>query len=123
MQRFKNTRAPARDAPTMRRLPSPFFGGTWFKVVTANLLWFLYSAYMSRKWKRASRDVVGRQLAVLKRIVSHNVDSEFGHEYHFAEIDSVEAYQHSVPIRSYEGFQPYIERISEGHPKVLTSER
>src|SRR5947209_2794384 len=94
-----------------------------FKVVTANLLWFLYSAYMSRKWQRASRDVAGMQLAVLKRLVSHNVDSEFGQEHHFSKIDSVEAYQRSVPIRSYEEFGPYIERIVEGHPEVLTLER
>jgi len=94
-----------------------------FKVGAANLLWFLYSAYMSRKWRRASRDVSSIQLAVLKRIISSNIDSEFGQEQHFAEIDSVEVYQRSVPIRSYEEFQPYIERIAEGHPKVLTSEK
>lgn len=92
-----------------------------FKVGTANLLWYLYSAGMSRKWKRATRDVSGAQRAVLKRIVSGNVDSEFGREHHFTEIASVEAYQHWVPVRSYEEFTPYIERIAEGHPKVLTS--
>src|SRR5205085_5125111 len=94
-----------------------------FKIGAANLLWFLYSAYMSRKWKRATHDVSGTQLAVLKRIVSRNVDADFGREHHFAEIDSVEVYQRSVPIRSYEEFQPYIERVADGHPKVLTAEK
>src|SRR5712692_9468110 len=93
-----------------------------FRVVAANLLWFLYSAGMSRKWKRATHDVSRTQYNVLKRIVSSNVDSEFGREHHFTELASVEAYQHSVPIRSYEEFKPYIERIAEGHPRVLTSE-
>src|SRR5947209_4579063 len=93
-----------------------------FRVVLANLLWFLYSAGMSRKWKYAIRDVSGTQHDVLKRIVSSNVDSEFGREHHFAEIVSVKEYQRLVSIRSYEELKPYIERIAEGHPKVLTSE-
>ena len=85
-----------------------------FRVGSANLLWFLYSAGMSRRWKHATLDVAGTQHAVLKRIVSNNADSKFGQEHHFADITSVEAYQHAVPIRSYEEFKPYIERIAEG---------
>src|SRR5438105_1567596 len=73
-----------------------------FRVGSANLLWFLYSAGMSRKWQRATPDVAGTQQAVLKRLLSNNADSEFGQEHHFAAIDSVEAYQQAVPIRSYE---------------------
>ncbi len=93
-----------------------------FKVGAANLLWFLYSAAMSRKWKRATRNVAEKQLVTLKRIVSRNGDAEFGREHHFTEIATVDQYQQSVPIRSYEEFKPYIERIAEGRPKVLTSE-
>ena len=94
-----------------------------FRVGSANLFWFLYSAGMSRKWKRATHNVSATQHAVLKRIVASNVDSEFGREHHFAEIDSIESYQRSVPIRSYEEFEPYIQRIAEGCPRVLTSEQ
>lgn len=93
-----------------------------FRVSSANLLWFLYAAGMSRKWKRATQHVAAIQQAVLKRIVSSNVDSEFGREYHFADVDSIEAYQHTVPLRSYEAFLPYIDRIAEGYPAVLTAE-
>ncbi len=93
-----------------------------FRVGAANLLWFLYSAGMSRKWERATRDVSGTQQVVLKRIVSSNADAEFGREHHFTDIASVDAYQYRVPIRSYEDFTPYIERITEGRPQVLFSE-
>src|SRR5438105_660297 len=93
-----------------------------FRVTSANLLWFFYSAGMSRKWQRAILDIAGTQQAVLKRIVSSNADSDFGREHQFADITSAEAYQHAVPIRSYEEFKPYIERIAEGHPQVLTTE-
>jgi len=94
-----------------------------FRVGSANLLWFLYSAGMSRKWKRATHNVAAIQHAVLKRIVSSNVDSEFGREHHFADFDSIEAYQHAVPLRSYEEFSPYIDRVAQGHPAVLTVQR
>src|SRR5258708_2322638 len=94
-----------------------------FRVGSATLLWFMYAASMSRKWKRATQNVSAIQHVVLKRIVSSNVDSEFGREHHFADVDSIEAYQHAVPLRSYEAFSPYIDRVAEGYPAVLTVER
>ncbi len=92
------------------------------KVGLANLLWFGYSSTKSRRWQRAARDVAGTQAAVLTRILSANARSEFGCEHHFADVHSIEAYQHAVPFRTYEEIQPYIERIAEGHPQVLTSQ-
>lgn len=93
------------------------------RAIFANLLWFCYSAYMSRKWKRATRDVAGAQLHVLQRILSANRTCEFGREHHFNEITSIESYQQCVPVRAYEEFEPYIERIAEDIPEVLTVER
>ncbi|HLZ56134.1 MAG TPA: GH3 auxin-responsive promoter family protein [Ktedonosporobacter sp.] len=93
------------------------------QVAFANLLWFCYSAYMSRKWKRAAYDVADAQLHVLQRILSVNRECEFGCEYHFSETATIESYQQHVPIRAYEDFEPYIERIAEGMPEVLTMER
>jgi hypothetical protein len=94
-----------------------------FRINSANLLWFLYSFGMSRRWKHTTHDVSGTQAAVLMRILSANADSEFGREHHFAAVNAVEQYQRAVPIRSYEDFQPYIERIADGRPLVLTSQR
>lgn len=93
------------------------------QVVFANLLWFCYSAYMSRKWRRAARDVAGAQLHVLQRILSANRRCEFGREHHFGEIETIESLRQRVPVRTYEEFEPYIERIADGMQKVLTSER
>jgi hypothetical protein len=93
-----------------------------FRVGAANLLWFLYSAGMTRKWKQATLDVANTQRAALKRILSSNADTEFGREHDFAEIVSVEEYQRLVPLRTYEELQPYIDRIAEGNPAVLTAQ-
>jgi hypothetical protein len=93
------------------------------RVGFANLFWFCYSAYMSRRWKRAVRDVAGAQHSILQRIISGNRNCEFGREHHFGEITSFETYQQHVPVRAYEDFRLYIERIAEGVPGVLTAER
>src|SRR5690242_12421203 len=93
------------------------------RVSLANLLWFGYASIRARRWKRAAHDVAGAQAAVLTRVLAANAGSEIGREHHFADIYSVDAYQHAVPDRSYEKMQPYIERIAEGHPQVLTSQR
>lgn len=90
------------------------------RVALANLLWFVYAAIMSRRWRRAAHDVAGTQQAVLQRILTSNAASVFGQEHHFAGIASIEAYQHMVPLRSYEDFTLYIDRIAEGHPAILT---
>lgn len=92
------------------------------RVGFANLLWFCYSAYMSRRWKRAARDVAGTQSIVLKRILSGNRDCGFGREHHFSEISSFETYRQHVPVRAYEDFEPYIERMADGAPEVLTAQ-
>ena len=94
-----------------------------FRATLANLLWFVYAAIRSRRWRRAARHVAAAQLAVLQRILSSNAASEFGREHHFAALASIEAYQRAVPIGSYEEFTPYIERIAEGHAAVLTGQR
>lgn len=92
------------------------------RVGFANLLWFCYSAYMSRRWKRAARDVAGAQNIVLQRILASNENCDFGRGHHFREITSFETYQQRVPVRTYEDFEPYIERIAEGSPEVLTAQ-
>jgi hypothetical protein len=93
-----------------------------FRVCAANLLWLTYATARSRAWKRAARAVAATQAAVLQRNLAANADCEFGREHAFADVRSVEAYQHAVPIRSYEELQPYIERAVGGQPHILTSE-
>lgn len=95
----------------------------WFRASVANLLWFCYSTLLSRRWRKATRDVAGTQQRVLKRILSSNVNCEFGREHRFAAIQSVKSYQQQVAIHSYEAFEPSIQRIVEGHPQVLTEEK
>jgi len=46
-------------------------------------------------------------------------DTEYGREYGFKSISSVEDFQNKVPIVTYEDFEPYIERTRRGEPNVI----
>jgi hypothetical protein len=92
------------------------------KAFIANLAWFLYSAMKTWTWKRARSNVEKVQSEILKRILSQNAATSFGKRHSFSDIDSVAAFQKSVPIRSYDSMQELIEEIAGGVPRVLTLE-
>src|SRR5690606_32686832 len=45
--------------------------------------------------------------------------TDYGKEHGFEDINNFDAYRKSVPIRDYEGFKPYIEKIKQGRHNVL----
>jgi hypothetical protein len=45
--------------------------------------------------------------------------TEFGRDHNFATIKTHEDYVKQVPIRDYEGFKPYIEKVKEGKHNIL----
>ena len=59
------------------------------------------------------------QNQTFKRLIQKAQTTEFGKDHKFYEIKSYEQYQKHVPIRTYEDFRPFIDRIFEGHTSVL----
>lgn len=59
---------------------------------------------------------------LLDRIIGPNADCEFGRRHDFASIRSEEDFRRAVPIRRYDGFDPWVDRIVHGEQGVLTSE-
>ncbi len=55
---------------------------------------------------------------LLSRIKRH-ADSQFGRDHHFGEIRTVEDFRRRVPIRGYDGHEPYIERVRNGDIQAL----
>lgn len=92
------------------------------KVLTANLLWFLYSAVRTRIWRRASKKVEATQAKILKQLLSRNTETDFGQKHSFETIDSVAAFQKAVPMQSYEDVKPFIDEIAAGARNVLTAD-
>jgi hypothetical protein len=55
----------------------------------------------------------------LLQIVARNTDSDFGRDHHFAEIKSPADFRKRVPVRGYDGHEPYIARVRAGDVRAL----
>ena len=58
----------------------------------------------------------------LGKIITNNRHTVYGKKYSFGDIKSVSDYQNKVPLSVYEDYMPYIEKIKNKEPNVLTSE-
>lgn len=58
----------------------------------------------------------------LEAIISANIDSQFGQQHGFSQIDSVEAYRSAVPVRDYGELEPRIQALLRGETSILTTE-
>ena len=79
---------------------------------------------------RTQRDVFDRDCAtprmsqwrLLRQILEANAESEFGRTHGFETIRSFEEFRSRVPMRTYEEFRPWLDRVSECESAVLTRE-
>ncbi len=76
----------------------------------------------TRFFKAARRPLAVVQNQTLKEILCRSQNSVFGKEHGFSEIERATDFQKRVPISTYEDYQPYIERIARGEPRILTDE-
>jgi hypothetical protein len=65
------------------------------------------------RFARACEEPRAAQAWLLRRILAENADCPFGRAHAFADIETVETFRTSVPIRDYEGLRPWIERDAE----------
>jgi hypothetical protein len=69
---------------------------------------------------RQTRQVTQVQEAFLRSLLQAHKDTVLGREYGLADINSVEEFRRRVPILPYSSYEPYIDRIAQGEPNVLT---
>ena len=55
----------------------------------------------------------------LQEMVARNASSQFGRDHHFSEIRSAADFRKRVPIRGYDGHEPYIAQVREGNIGAL----
>ncbi len=89
-------------------------------VVAASQLWRWFSD--TRRFEIATHDAEQAQRNKLLAIVRANRDTLYGREHGFASIENVEDYQRNVPINTYEMLEPYVNRMADGEPRMLTAE-
>src|SRR5688572_642684 len=73
-------------------------------------------------FERAVADTRRTQEALLARLLQQNRDTEYGREYGFAGVTSLEDYGRKVPVVDYEDLAPRIDRVTRGEKNVLTAE-
>ncbi len=64
-------------------------------------------------------DPVGTQEKCLRKVLNRAKDTVYGKQHGFADIRSIEEFQRTVPINTYESLQPYIARTMQGEQNVL----
>ncbi|MFO7844200.1 MAG: GH3 auxin-responsive promoter family protein [Bacteroidales bacterium] len=55
----------------------------------------------------------------LIKLVDKAKNTEYGRQYDFGSIKSIEDFQKRVPVQSYDGLKPYIERLLKGEQNIL----
>jgi len=78
-----------------------------------------FASYISKQIKKGMETAVEDQLTIFNQLIKDAAKTEFGKEHGFADIKTYEDFIKQVPIRDYEAFKVYIERIKEGKHNVL----
>ena len=84
---------------------------------------FALSQYpQSLKFFHSFERVKDIQENILRGYLKKNAETYFGREHGFRDIRDIHSYRRQVPVRSYEDFLPYIQKIQRGRQNVLTAE-
>jgi hypothetical protein len=74
---------------------------------------------LAREFLRQTDSARAVQAARLVELVGRHADSQFGRDHHFAEIRTAADFRRRVPVRGYDGHEPYIERVRQGDTRAL----
>ena len=78
-----------------------------------------FAGYIYKQIKKGMETALQDQQSIFNHLIKVGLKTEFGKEHDFANIKSHEDFVKQVPLRDYEGFKPYIERIKQGRHNVL----
>lgn len=71
---------------------------------------------------RKTRKTAIVQGQFLRSLLKVHEETQFGRDYSFSEIKTIEQFQEKVPILAYSGYANYVERIAKGEQNILTSD-
>jgi hypothetical protein len=78
-----------------------------------------FASVISRQIMKWSGDAARAQEHLFHKLIHEGQKTSFGKEHHFETIASHEDFVRQIPVRDYEEFKPYIERIKLGEESVL----
>jgi Coenzyme F390 synthetase len=78
-----------------------------------------FANYVYKGIKKGITTAVADQESILKELLKTGKATEFGKDHKLQDVNIYEEFVQAVPIRDYEQFKPYIEKIKEGKHNVL----
>lgn len=78
-----------------------------------------FANYIHRQIRKGMATAVADQQAIFNNLIKTGLKTEFGKDHAFKTIKSHDDFVQQVPIRDYEAFKPYIEKIKEGKHNIL----
>jgi len=75
--------------------------------------------YIYKKVQKEAGQALTYQNNILQNLLKAGRKTTFGRDHHFNEVRDYSAFKQAVPIREYEGFNPYLEQIKDGKENVL----
>ncbi len=78
-----------------------------------------YARLVTSAVMRRAMDPVTTQLGVLRQLVQYGGGTAFGRDHKLNQVHDHAGLVQAVPLRDYEGFRPYIDRIVAGEKDVL----
>lgn len=78
-----------------------------------------FASFTYAKVRKGMSTALHDQDSILSDLLKIGKATEFGKEHGFDKVNSYEEFKKAVPVRDYEGFKPYIEKIKEGKHNIL----
>lgn len=78
-----------------------------------------YARFVTNAVMRRAMDPSATQLGVLRQLVQYGGATAFGRDHQLHQVHDHAGLVQAVPLRDYEGFRPYIDRVVAGEKDVL----
>ncbi len=78
-----------------------------------------FAAYTARQVNFWSRNAVLMQNRIFQQLLHSANDTVFGKDHWMKSVKNYEAFREQIPVRDYEAFRPYINRLIEGEENIL----
>lgn len=78
-----------------------------------------FAGYIYKQIKKGRETAVADQESIFNQLLKVGAKTQFGKDHQFDSIKTYDDFKKLVPLRDYEGFKPYIEKIKEGKHNIL----
>lgn len=88
-----------------------------------NSLYLAFSKGLVREVEKSRKEPLEYQEQWFKKLVANGAESLFGKEHGFGGIKGIRDFRENVPVRDYNAFVPYIERLRRGENYILWNQK